>query len=62
MDKRIEDYLDIIRDELSKLRDNKFYGSINHNFVIRNGGITRLKSTLDREIIRPEDIKKGGKS
>ena len=57
-DERIKHYIEIIEDELTKLRDNKFYGSVNHNFTVRNGAIVRLKTTLDREIVRKEDLKR----
>lgn len=59
-DKRIEDYIDRIRSDLTQLKDNRFYGFITEHFTLRNGVITRLRSSLDKEFIRPEDIKKGG--
>ena len=58
-DKRIEDYLDFLRNELNQFRDSKFYGDVVNRFTIRNGAITRFKITMDKEYVRSEDLKGG---
>ena len=60
-DKRIDFFVSILRDELTTLRDNKFYGSVTHEFTIRGGKILEISNHLRKKIRYPDDLKGGTK-
>ncbi len=55
----IKEYLERVEDDLTQLRDNRFYGSVTHTFEIKGGKIVELQSTLDKKFRRTADLQKG---
>ena len=53
-DKAIEWYLWHVREELIKLKDNRFTGNIEYRFNIKGGSIANMNNHLHKSIKMPE--------
>ena len=53
-DKKIEWYLWFVREELQKLKENRFTGNIEYRFNIKAGSIANMNNHLHKSIKMPE--------
>ena len=54
IDKRIDWYISMIRDDLERLRDGRFTGNVEFRVNIKNGGIANMNNGLHKSLKMPE--------